>query len=90
LHSSALRSTWTARWGPADDLPLMGKNQCVRDAHPIGGLHVGSRPKCEVRERPPLRRLWGVGGHQSWCRTIAIYEYTPLLQRCARIVLLCF
>src|SRR5262245_17071980 len=78
LHSSALRSTWTARWGPADDLPIYREEPtCVRDAHPIGGLHVGSRPKCEVRERPPLRCLWGVGGHQSWCRTIAIYEYTP-------------
>src|SRR5262249_28517763 len=27
LHWSALRSTWTARWGPADDLPLIGKDQ---------------------------------------------------------------
>jgi hypothetical protein len=26
LHWSALRSTWTARWGPADDLPLTGNS----------------------------------------------------------------
>ena len=62
LLASALRSTWTARWGPADDLPLIGKPTCVRDAHPIDGLHVGARPKCEVRERPPLHvedtQLW--------------------------------
>src|SRR5215831_693362 len=31
LHWSALRSTWTARWGPADDLPLIRKPTCVRD-----------------------------------------------------------
>src|SRR5262249_38224378 len=29
LHSSALRSTWTARWGPADDLPLIGSAVCM-------------------------------------------------------------
>jgi len=81
LLASALRSTWTARWGPADDLPLIGKPTCVRDAHPIDGLHVGARPKCEVRERPPLRRLSGLRGHQSWRRTIAIYEYPPFCNR---------
>ena len=27
LLASALRSTWTARWGPADDLPLQGISQ---------------------------------------------------------------
>src|SRR6516164_2651520 len=47
LHSSALRSTWTARWGPADDLPLMGKNQCVRDAHPIGGCMSARGPNAK-------------------------------------------
>src|SRR5262249_42771776 len=29
LHWSALRSTWTALWGPADDLPYHGWDVCV-------------------------------------------------------------
>jgi hypothetical protein len=33
--------------------------------------------KCEVEERPLLRRLWGLSGHQSAMPNDAIYEYTP-------------
>jgi hypothetical protein len=46
--------------------------------------------KCEVQERPLLRRLWGLSGHQSAVPNDAIYEYAPLFYFHNRLVLLNF